>query len=50
MAKEACRKRGISNAMCYARKNELGGLEAFDIKRMRVLESKMPGSSRCSLT
>lgn len=37
---EICRKHGISNQTFYHWKKKFGGMEATDVKKMRVLEDE----------
>ena len=37
---EACRQHGISNATYYNWKSKYGGMEAFDVERLKGLEEE----------
>ena len=39
-AKELCRKHGIAISTFYKWKSKYGGMEAFDVKRLKELEEK----------
>ena len=39
---EACRQHGISNATYYNWKSKYGGMEAFDVERLKGLEEENP--------
>ncbi|AIJ09099.1 Transposase IS3/IS911 family protein [Edwardsiella anguillarum] len=38
--KDACRKASISEAIYYSWKSRYGGMEAFDIKKIKALEDE----------
>ena len=40
LVKEVCREYGISDATYYNWKSKFGGMEAFDIKRLKDLEEE----------
>jgi putative transposase len=44
--KHLCRKHGVSDATYYNWKLKHGGMEAFDLKRMKELEGELPQYKR----
>ena len=46
--KDLCRQAGISPATYYQWKSKYGGMDASDLKRVKELRPRMPGSSGCT--
>ena len=45
--KDVCREAGISEATYYNWKSRYGGMEASDIKKLRILRTRTAVSNRC---
>ena len=45
--KDVCREAGISEATYYNWKSKYGGMEASDIKKSRILRTRIAVSNRC---
>lgn len=45
--KDVCREAGISEATYYNWKSRYGGMEASDIKKSRILRTRISLSNRC---